>query len=124
MYRTDEILKWAFLIIFWVIFFSLSMLHVLPTAKSSSGSRQNYLDYPLLHHRGRYIKSRHRTSEIGFKFWNDPGELTDSINGVACTFVIAETLYAGTENANPRQAFPRAITQVFWRMADSNLLRR
>ena len=34
---------------------------------------------------------------IGFKYWRDPGAFADSINGVAKTFVVAGTLYAGTE---------------------------
>lgn len=34
---------------------------------------------------------------IGFKYWHNPGAFADSINGVANTFVIAGTLYAGTE---------------------------
>jgi len=62
--------------------------------------------------------------KIGFKYWNDPGAFADSINGVARTFVIAGTLYAGTEmvgitageSANPRRAVPKAINQVFWRI--------
>lgn len=52
------------------------------------------------------------------------GAFADSINGVANTFVIAGTLYAGTEmvgitsgeSSNPRKAVPRAIRQVFWRI--------
>ena len=52
------------------------------------------------------------------------GAFADSINGVARTFVIAGTLYAGTEMVgitageadNPRRAVPRAIKQVFWRI--------
>ncbi|KAL9002525.1 MAG: hypothetical protein Q9188_004548 [Gyalolechia gomerana] len=52
------------------------------------------------------------------------GAFADSINGVARTFVIAGTLYAGTEMVgitageagNPRRAVPRAIRQVFWRI--------
>lgn len=35
--------------------------------------------------------------KIGFKYWHDPGAFADSINGVAKTFVVAGTLYAGTE---------------------------
>jgi amino acid transporter len=35
--------------------------------------------------------------KIGFKYWHEPGAFADSINGVARTFVIAGTLYAGTE---------------------------
>lgn len=35
--------------------------------------------------------------KIGFKYWDDPGAFADGINGVARTFVIAGTLYAGTE---------------------------
>jgi amino acid transporter len=34
---------------------------------------------------------------IGFKYWHEPGAFADSINGVARTFVVAGTLYAGTE---------------------------
>lgn len=52
------------------------------------------------------------------------GAFADGINGVANTFVIAGTLYAGTEMVgitageadNPRRAVPRAIRQVFWRI--------
>lgn len=61
---------------------------------------------------------------IGFKYWRDPGAFADGINGVAKTFVIAGTLYAGTEMigitageaGNPRRTVPRAIRQVFWRI--------
>jgi amino acid permease len=34
---------------------------------------------------------------IGFKYYHDPGAFNDGINGVAKTFVVAGTLYAGTE---------------------------
>jgi amino acid transporter len=80
---------------------------------------------------------------IGFEYWHDPGAFADSINGVAKTFVVAGTLYAGTEmyvsqyrgwrdmaransqirvgitageSANPQKAVPKAIRQVFWRI--------
>lgn len=61
---------------------------------------------------------------IGFKYYKDPGAFADGINGVARTFVIAGTLYAGTEMVgvtageagNPRKSVPRAINQVFWRI--------
>ncbi|RDW67277.1 amino acid permease [Aspergillus mulundensis] len=54
---------------------------------------------------------------IGFKYWHEPGALADSINGVARTFVVAGTLYAGTEmvgitageSSDPQRAVPRAI---------------
>jgi hypothetical protein len=35
--------------------------------------------------------------KIGFEYWHNPGAFADSINGVAKTFVVAGTLYAGTE---------------------------
>lgn len=35
--------------------------------------------------------------KIGFQYWHNPGAFADSINGVAKTFVVAGTLYAGTE---------------------------
>ncbi|KAL8830150.1 MAG: hypothetical protein Q9170_005871 [Blastenia crenularia] len=55
---------------------------------------------------------------------HEAGAFADSVNGVANTFVIAGTLYAGTEMVgitageagNPRRAVPRAIRQVFWRI--------
>ncbi|KAJ6115352.1 Amino acid/polyamine transporter I [Penicillium sp. IBT 16267x] len=61
---------------------------------------------------------------IGFKYWHHPGAFADGINGVAKTFVVAGTLYAGTEmvgitageSSNPCKAVPRAIKQVFWRI--------
>lgn len=80
---------------------------------------------------------------IGFEYWHAPGAFADSINGVAKTFVVAGTLYAGTEmylpqylrwqemakanrqirvgvtageSTNPRKAVPKAIRQVFWRI--------
>ncbi|KKZ61531.1 hypothetical protein EMCG_03892 [[Emmonsia] crescens] len=48
---------------------------------------------------------------------SNPGAFADSVNGVARTFVIAGTLYAGTEavritsseSSNPRRAVPKAI---------------
>lgn len=79
-------------------------------------------------------------SAIGFKYWHEPGAFADSINGVAKTFVVAGTLYAGTEmyvskpeqqsqeansdrvgitageSADPQRAVPKAIRQVFWRI--------
>ncbi|ORY10076.1 hypothetical protein BCR34DRAFT_674384 [Clohesyomyces aquaticus] len=45
--------------------------------------------------------------KIGYKYCDDTGAFADSINGVARMFVIAETLYAGTE---------MVIIQVFWRI--------
>lgn len=38
----------------------------------------------------------------GFKYWHSPGAFADSINGVAKTFVVAGTLYAGTEMYVPQ----------------------
>jgi amino acid transporter len=62
--------------------------------------------------------------KIGFKYWHNPGAFADGINGVAKTFVVAGTLYAGAEMigisageaGNPRKTVPRAIKQVFWRI--------
>lgn len=39
---------------------------------------------------------------IGFTYWHSPGAFADSINGVAKTFVVAGTLYAGTEMYVPQ----------------------
>lgn len=34
---------------------------------------------------------------VGLKYWHDPGPFADSIDGVVKMFVVAGTLYAGTE---------------------------
>ncbi|EEH43865.2 uncharacterized protein PADG_00154 [Paracoccidioides brasiliensis Pb18] len=79
---TDVVPQWAWISIFWVIFLAMSNLGVLAYGEvefwlSFSGGIGNRI--------------------IGFKYWKDPGAFADSINGVARTFVIAGTLYAGTE---------------------------
>ncbi|KAI4284613.1 MAG: hypothetical protein L6R35_004866 [Caloplaca aegaea] len=101
--------QWAWILIFWVIFISFSMLGIL-----AFGEVEFWLSFAGVI----------GPQKIGFKYWNNPGAFADSINGVARTFVIAGTLYAGTEMvgitageaSNPRRAVPRAIKQVFWRI--------
>jgi amino acid transporter len=126
MYWTDAVPQWAWIIIFWAIFISLSMLGVL-----AYGEVEFWLCLIKVISISVFFVLAIAISsggigpqKIGFKYWNDPGAFADSINGVARTFVIAGTLYAGTEmvgitageSANPRRAVPRAINQVFWRI--------
>jgi amino acid transporter len=126
MYWTDTVPQWAWIIIFWVIFISLSMLGVL-----AYGEVEFWLSLIKVISISVFFILAIAISaggigpqKIGFKYWHDPGAFADSINGVARTFVIAGTLYAGTEmvgitageSANPKRAVPRAINQVFWRI--------
>ncbi|KAF2795190.1 amino acid permease [Melanomma pulvis-pyrius CBS 109.77] len=126
MYWTDDVPQWAWIIIFWVIFLSLSMLGVLAYGEVEFWlSLIKVISITIFFIIAIAISSGGiGPQKIGFKYWNDPGAFADGINGVARTFVIAGTLYAGTEmvgitageSANPRRAVPRAITQVFWRI--------
>lgn len=126
MYWTDTVPQWAWIIIFWTIFLSFSMLGVL-----AYGEVEFWLSLIKVISISVFFILAIAISaggigpqKIGFKYWHDPGAFADSINGVARTFVIAGTLYAGTEmvgitageSANPRRAVPRAINQVFWRI--------
>jgi yeast amino acid transporter len=126
MYWTDTVPQWAWIIIFWALFISLSMLGVLAYGEVEFWlSLIKVISITVFFILAIAISSGGiGPQKIGFKYWNDPGAFADSINGVARTFVIAGTLYAGTEmvgitageSANPRRAVPRAINQVFWRI--------
>ncbi|KAK6461545.1 amino acid permease-domain-containing protein [Scheffersomyces coipomensis] len=62
---------------------------------------------------------------VGGKFWRTPGPFAFGFKGVATTFVTAAFSYGGTEmigltaaeTENPRKTLPKAIKQVFWRIA-------
>ncbi|KAI4130303.1 MAG: hypothetical protein LQ341_006480 [Variospora aurantia] len=120
--------QWAWILIFWVIFISFSMLGILAFGEVEfwlSLIRIKVLAILIFFIVSIFISAGVIGPQtIGFKYWNDPGAFADSINGVARTFVIAGTLYAGTEMvgitageaSNPRRAVPRAIKQVFWRI--------
>lgn len=126
MYWTDTVPQWAWIIIFWALFISLSMLGVLAYGEVEFWlSLIKVISITIFFILAIAISAGGiGPQKIGFKYWNDPGAFADSINGVARTFVIAGTLYAGTEmvgitageSANPRRAVPRAIQQVFWRI--------
>ncbi|KAI9933559.1 hypothetical protein ASPWEDRAFT_61416 [Aspergillus wentii DTO 134E9] len=123
---TDAVPQWAWILIFWVLFLGLSNLGVL-----AYGEMEFWLS--LIKIIALFVffilaicisAGAIGPGTIGFRYWNDPGPFADSINGVARTFVVAGTLYAGTEmvgvtageSANPRKAVPTAINQVFWRI--------
>ncbi|TGZ80907.1 amino acid permease [Ascodesmis nigricans] len=126
MYWTDVVPQWAWIIIFWFLFISLSMLGIL-----AYGEVEFWLALIKVISITVFFIIAIAISAggigpgpIGFKYWKDPGAFADGINGVAKTFVIAGTLYAGCEmigitageSANPRRSVPRAIRQVFWRI--------
>lgn len=60
----------------------------------------------------------------GAEYWHHPGAFASGFKGVVSVFVTAAFAYAGVElvglaaaeSENPRQALPRAIKQVFWRI--------
>ncbi|KAL8921861.1 MAG: hypothetical protein Q9172_003794 [Xanthocarpia lactea] len=144
-YWSDVVPQWAWILIFWFVFIGLSMVGILAYGEIEFWlSLYVLLKYSLKSIRGAKTAIRIKVlsiiiffivaifisagvigpQKIGFKYWRDPGAFADSINGVANTFVIAGTLYAGTEMVgitageagNPRRAVPRAIRQVFWRI--------
>ncbi|KAJ5835284.1 hypothetical protein N7447_001310 [Penicillium robsamsonii] len=125
-YWTDVVPQWGWILIFWVMFLTLSNLGIL-----AYGEMEFWLSLiKVLALIVFFILAICISAggigprSIGFEYWHAPGAFADSINGVAKTFVVAGTLYAGTEmvgvtageSANPAKAVPKAIKQVFWRI--------
>ncbi len=62
---------------------------------------------------------------LGGRYYKDPGAFAAGFKGLCSNFVTAAFSFAGTElvglaaaeSQNPRQTVPRAIKQVFWRIA-------
>ncbi|KAL1983279.1 hypothetical protein VTN96DRAFT_301 [Rasamsonia emersonii] len=125
-YWTQAVPLWGWMLIFWVVFLGISNLGVLAYGEVEFWlSLIKVLSLIVFFILAICISAGGIGPQtIGFKYWHNPGAFADSINGVANTFVIAGTLYAGTEmvgitageSANPRKAVPRAIRQVFWRI--------
>ncbi|KGQ01931.1 hypothetical protein PAAG_11322 [Paracoccidioides lutzii Pb01] len=123
---TDVVPQCAWIIIFWVILLAMSNLGVLAYGEVEFWlSLIKLLSLTIFFLLAICISSGGIGNRIiGFKYWKDPGAFADSINSVARTFVIAGTLYAGTEmvgvtsgeSSNPLRAVPKAIRQVFWRI--------
>ncbi|KAF2089575.1 amino acid permease [Saccharata proteae CBS 121410] len=126
MYWTETVPQWAWILIFWFIFISLSMLGVLAYGEVEFWlSLIKVISLSVFFILAIIISAGGiGPQKIGFKYWHDPGAFADGINGVARTFVLAGTLYAGTEMVgitageagDPRKSVPRAIKQVFWRI--------
>ncbi|CAG8247239.1 unnamed protein product [Penicillium nalgiovense] len=144
-YWTDAVPQWGWILIFWVMFLTLSNLGILAYGEMEFWlSLIKVLALIVFFILAIIISSGGiGPRAIGFEYWHDPGAFADSINGVAKTFVVAGTLYAGTEmyvsqyrrwrgmaqansqirvgitageSANPQKAVPKAIRQVFWRI--------
>ncbi|KAL8690682.1 MAG: hypothetical protein Q9218_003927 [Villophora microphyllina] len=125
-YWTPVVPQWGWILIFWFIFIGFSMAGILAYGEIEFWlSLIKVLAIFIFFIVAIFISAGViGPQKIGFKYWHDPGAFADSINGVANTFVIAGTLYAGTEMVgitageagNPRRAVPRAIRQVFWRI--------
>ncbi|EEP76136.1 hypothetical protein UREG_00985 [Uncinocarpus reesii 1704] len=125
-YWTDVVPQWAWILIYWVIFLVLSNLGVLAYGEVEFWlALIKVISLTVFFVLAICISAGGIGDQtIGFKYWDHPGAFADSINGVARTFVIAGTLYAGTEmvgitsgeSSNPLKAVPRAIRQVFWRI--------
>ncbi|KAI5820967.1 amino acid permease [Pyronema omphalodes] len=126
MYWTNIVPQWAWIMIFWVLFLSLSMLGVLAYGEVEFWlALIKVLSITFFFIIAIFISAGVIGPQpIGFKYWHKPGAFADGINGVAKTFVIAGTLYAGAEmigitageTSNPRKTVPRAIKQVFYRI--------
>ncbi|KAL2868936.1 amino acid permease [Aspergillus lucknowensis] len=126
MYWTDVVPQWAWILIFWFLFLGLSNFGVREYGEMEFWlSLIKVLALIVFFILAICISTGGIGDQvIGFKYWHDPGAFADSINGVARTFVVAGTLYAGTEmvgitageSSNPQKAVPRAIRQVFWRI--------
>ncbi|KAJ5198609.1 uncharacterized protein N7498_007726 [Penicillium cinerascens] len=125
-YWTEAVPQWGWILIFWFLFLGLSNLGILAYGEMEFWlSLIKVLALIVFFILAICISAGGiGPQKIGFKYWHDPGAFADGINGVAKTFVVAGTLYAGTEmvgitageSANPRTAVPRAIQQVFWRI--------
>ncbi|KAL4799295.1 amino acid permease/ SLC12A domain-containing protein [Aspergillus venezuelensis] len=126
MYWTDAVPQWAWIFIFWFLFLGLANFGVREYGEMEFWlSLIKVLALIVFFILAICISTGGIGGEtIGFKYWHDPGAFADGINGVARTFVVAGTLYAGTEmvgitageSSNPQKAVPRAIKQVFWRI--------
>ncbi|KAL8999527.1 MAG: hypothetical protein Q9169_001615 [Polycauliona sp. 2 TL-2023] len=126
MYWTEVVPQWGWILIFWVFFMGLSLAGILVYGEIEFWlSLIKVISITIFFIVAIFISSGViGPQKIGFKYWDDPGAFADSINGVANIFVIAGTLYAGTEMVgitageadNPAKAVPRAIKQVFWRI--------
>ena len=126
MYWTEVVPQWAWIILWWFFFLTLSLVGVLVY-----GEIEFWLSLVKILAILAYFVLAILIdvgviggTSIGIRYWHNPGMFADGINGVAKVFVIAGTLYAGVETVgitageceNPQQAVPRAIKQVFWRI--------
>ncbi|KAJ5550233.1 hypothetical protein N7535_001829 [Penicillium sp. DV-2018c] len=125
-YWTDAVPQWGWILIFWVMFLTLSNLGILAYGEMEFWLSLIKVLALIVFFILAIIISAGGIGPraTGFKYWHNPGGFADSINGVAKTFVVAGTLYAGTEmvgitageSKNPSKAVPKAIRQVFWRI--------
>ncbi|KAJ5845986.1 hypothetical protein N7534_009655 [Penicillium rubens] len=123
---SNAVPQWGWILIFWVMFLTLSNLGILAYGEMEFWLSLIKVLALIVFFILAIIISAGGIGPraIGFEYWHDPGAFADSINGVAKTFVVAGTLYAGTEmvgitageSANPQKAVPKAIRQVFWRI--------
>ncbi|KAI2610078.1 amino acid permease/ SLC12A domain-containing protein [Hypoxylon fragiforme] len=62
---------------------------------------------------------------LGFRYWRDPGAVTNGVGGFASSLVLAAVYFGGTEmvaltaaeSRDPHRDVPRAIRRSFWRIA-------
>lgn len=67
---------------------------------------------------------------LGARYWHHPGAFNNGIKGFISVFSVAGFAYGGTEligltaaeTKNPQRALPKALKQVFWRIATFYLL--
>lgn len=127
LFWTDKVPFWGWLLIFWFFFLGFQLLGVESFGESEYWlalikliGLTTFFIFSLVYVCGG-IKGR---PAFGFRYWNDPGALSNGFRGVATVFVYCSTFYAGvesvaiaaTETKNPSKAVPTAIKQVFWRI--------
>jgi amino acid transporter len=126
MYWTQTVPQWAWIILWWFLFLTLSLVGVLIYGEIEFWlslikvlAILIYFVLAILIDIGVI-----GGNFIGMRYWESPGAFSNGISGVAKVFAIAGSLYAGVEMVgvtagecqNPRRAVPRAIKQVFWRI--------
>lgn len=124
---TGKIPIWGYILLFWFAFQIFQLLGV-----EAWGETEYWLAlfkiigliifyiFSIIYISGG-IKNR---PAFGFKYWNDPGFLTNGFRGVASVFVYFSTFFSGTEAVaitaneakNPRIAIPKAVKQTTYRI--------
>ncbi|KAI3074944.1 hypothetical protein CBS147339_5495 [Penicillium roqueforti] len=119
-YWTDAVPQWGWILIFWVMFLTLSNLGILAYGEMEFWLSLIKVLALIVFFILAIIISAGGIGPraIGFEYWRAPGAFADSINGVKMAKADSQIRVGVTagESTNPRKAVPKAIRQVFWRI--------